>query len=146
MTFAFSSFTATNPPEKFPTTERRRPFSHGPATPGNVSPPQTYSSHQQQAGGHIRRRTHSNPGLPPMKSSLTAQQIYELAVSSTASLPLASPNANAELAAFASGGASPIHTSSASLHRARSTSRRPQVLLVFQQLPVLLFSGNHVTL
>ena len=78
-----------------------------------------------------------------MKPSLTAQQIYELAVSSTASLPPASPNANAELAAFASGGA--IHTSSASLHRARSTSRRPQVLLVFQQLPVLLFSGNHVT-
>jgi len=65
--------------------------------------------------------------LAPIKPSLTAQQIYELALSSTTSLPPASPSAAAELAAFGSGtnsgDASPIHTSSASLHRAHSTSR-----------------------
>lgn len=142
MTFAFSSFTPINPPTPSPSTERGRPsFSSGasaPGTPGNVSPTHTYSpSHQggqgsqhNVAGGHQRRRTHSNPGGQHIKPSLTAQQIYELAISSTsptgASVGMHN-TASAELAAFAPGSAgaaivppspssSPIHTSSPLAH------------------------------
>lgn len=137
MTFAFTSFTPINPPTPSPSTERGRPLSGGststPGTPGNVSPTHTYAPQlQQQAGGHQRRRTHSNPALAPVKPSLTAQQIYDLAMSSTTQPPQASMSASGELAAFGgapstggSAGASPIHTASSSVHhyRAHSHSR-----------------------
>lgn len=142
MTFAFTSFTPINPPAPSPTIERSRPTygtSHSqPGTPGNVSPTHTYSplaqpggtqgqSHQNVAGGHKRTRTFSNPGLAPVKPSLTAQQIYDLAMSSTSPSTPAG-GAGSELAALGattgSYPASPVHTTG-SLYRTNSRPTTP---------------------
>lgn len=121
MTFAFSSFTPIVPPQQSPASERPVQTA-GSDRDGPASRPNS-------AGGRMHQRTYSSSSMTPIKPSLTAQQIYELAMSSTApspgisGSPLAGFDSLGNISANSTAPASPVISSSASYHHQRSRSQ-----------------------
>ena len=90
MSFAFSSFTPIVPPNpppapESPVSERSSPVypTSSRSSNGGYTTPNTSTERH--------RRTYSNPSLAPIKPTLSAQQIYDLAVSSMAPTRPSSP-------------------------------------------------------
>ncbi|KAF9515713.1 hypothetical protein BS47DRAFT_741811 [Hydnum rufescens UP504] len=87
MSFAFASFTPIVPPAapESPSSERSSPAyaASSRSSNGGFAPSNSASERH--------RRTYSNPSLAPFKPALSAQQIYDLAVSSVAPARPSSP-------------------------------------------------------